>query len=102
MINAINVPTISVLIVKNRLIRSLIDKHASSSAFFHDTNRICEHNHYVKISCPPSSKVLFTFDTADLYIMLLQEEVINVPCEFFIEHCYRKVARLVNASRIHR
>ncbi len=100
-------PTTGISKFLDQLIRPLFDKHVRSTTIIDGVDLIRRLETYVENDYLKPTTQFCTFDIADLYNMLPQEESLNVLTEFLVQHGYhkvksipldaiRKLARIVN------
>ncbi len=83
-ISSMNIRTIGISKVLNQLIRLLFDQHVRSTTFIVDIDLIRHLDKYVDYGYLKSTRQLCTFDITDLYIMLSQEESLDIVIEFLL------------------
>src|SRR5277367_5788157 len=86
-----NTPTTGISKFLDKLLRPLFDKYVRSTTIIDGVDLIRRLNVYVENGYLKPTTQFCTFDIADLYTMLPQEESINVLTEFLLEHGYHKV-----------
>ncbi len=84
-------PTTGISKFLDQLIRPLFDKHVRSTTIIDGVDLIRRLETYVENDYLKPTTQFCTFDIADLYNMLPQEESLNVLTEFLVQHGYHKV-----------
>ncbi len=97
-----NTPTTGISKFLDKLLRPLFDKHVRSTTIIDGVDLIRRLETYVENGYFKPTTQLCTFDITDLYIMLPQEESLNVLTEFLVHHGYHKVKGVpINGIRIY-
>ncbi len=94
--SSINTPTTGISKFLDQLIRPLFDKHVRSTTIIDGVDLIRRLETYVENDYLKATTQLCTFDITDLYIMLPQEESLDVLREFLRQHDYHNSERYSN------
>jgi hypothetical protein len=86
-----NTPTTEISKFLDKLLRPLFDKHVRSTTLIDGVDLIRRLETYAANGYLKPTTYLCTFDIADLYTMLPQEESLDILTEFLLQHGYRKV-----------
>jgi hypothetical protein len=95
-VSSMNTPTTGISKFLDQLIRPLFDKHVRSTTIIDGVDLIRRLETYVENDYLKATTQLCTFDITDLYIMLPQEESLDVLREFLRQHDYHNSERYSN------